>query len=240
MKTFKDLKINRELFEKLESMNIKTPTDIQEKTIPLILKGRDIIGQSATGSGKTLAFGSNLLEIIIPGKGIQALILTPTRELAVQVTDNLSKFYIRKVRNIIAIYGGVSFDRQARIINSSEVIVATPGGLLDHINQKTIDLSKVKLLVLDEADRMLDMGFIDDVEKIIQNCPKERQTLFFSATMPSTIKILAKKYMNNPEEISTVKHVDPAKLKQVYYDIQKNLKLSLLIHLLKKEKKGLV
>ena len=120
------------------------------------------------------------------------------------------------------------------------MVVATPGRLLDHLNRRTINLSRIKILVLDEADRMLEMGFIEDVEQIIQACPRKRQTLFFSATISSEIKNLTQKYMINPQEVLTVKYVDPSKLKQVYYDVQKNQKLSLLIHLLKKDTSGLV
>jgi len=166
------------------------------------------------------------------------LILTPTRELAEQVKDALKRFY--RSLKIMAVYGGVSINPQIQYLPSANVVVATPGRLLDHLGRGTIDLSRIKLLVLDEADRMLDMGFINDVEDIMRACPKNRQTLFFSATISKEIEELADDYMKNPEFISVTKHVDPSKLKQVYYDVQKNIKLSLLVHLLKEEESKLV
>jgi ATP-dependent RNA helicase DeaD len=240
MNLFKDFGLSHQLLTAIKNLKLTKPTDIQEASIPDIIKGKDVIGESATGSGKTLAFGCGIVEQVIPKKGLQALVLTPTRELAEQVKESLKKLSYQKHLNVITVYGGVSINNQMRDLPKADVVVATPGRLLDHLSRKTINLSKIKLLVLDEADRMLDMGFIEDVEQIIKECPKKRQTLFFSATISSSIKSLANKYMIEPKKVSAIKHVDPSKLKQIYYDMPRNLKLSLLVHLLKKEKSGLV
>ena len=239
MKVFEDLGLGTELFRTIKEMGFDKPTQIQEKSIPFIMKGKDVIGESETGSGKTLAFGAGIIEKVVPRGGLQALVLTPTRELAEQVKKAIKGFSNGNNLQIVPIYGGVSITNQIHELTRAEVVVATPGRLLDHLQRRTIDISKVRILVLDEADRMLDMGFIDDVKKIIKNCPKERQTLFFSATIDSRIKSLAKKYMVDPEIIMAGKQVDPSKLKQVYYNIPRGMKLSLLVHLLKQEKAGL-
>src|SRR3989344_1063862 len=237
MNLFEDFGLSEKLFENINRLGYTKPTEIQEKSIPFIIKGEDVIGESATGSGKTLAFGCGIVERVIPRDGLQALILTPTRELAEQVKDALRQ--ISRL-NIIAVYGGVSINTQIHELQRSEVVIATPGRLLDHIKRRTINLSKIKLLVLDEADRMFDMGFITDVERIIRNCPVKRQTLFFSATISSRVNDLARKHMSKPVKILAEKMVDPDKLKQFYYNVQKNMRLSLLVHLLQNEKSGLV
>lgn len=237
---FEDFNLSSCLLTAIEKEGITEPTQIQELSIPHILNGKDVFGESATGSGKTLAFGSGIVESVLPNKGIQALVLVPTRELAEQVKNSLVKFSVKNRLRIIAVYGGVSIDYQITALRKAEVVVATPGRLLDHINRGTVNLFRVTMLVLDEADRMLDMGFIDDVEKIISRCPKKRQTSFFSATLPPQIRQLAKRHMNNYVMVSARNLVDPAKLRQVYYNIRRNMKLALLIHLLKNEKSGLV
>ncbi len=175
-----------------------------------------------------------------PGQTIEGLVLTPTRELAEQVAKALLSFAKHKPRRIITIYGGVGFTPQIHAIKTASIVVATPGRLLDHLNQRTISLSNVKILVLDEADRMLDMGFLNDVEDIIRQCPKQRQTLLFSATMPSEITRLAHRYMKQPLEIRAEDVVDPTKLTQVCYEVQPAHKFSVLLHLLQTEKSGLV
>ncbi|HLD73025.1 MAG TPA: DEAD/DEAH box helicase [Candidatus Nanoarchaeia archaeon] len=240
MNVFENMGLSPQLLNAIKDLRITQPTQIQELALPLIMSGRDVIGESSTGSGKTLAFGCGVIDKTVPGEGLQSLILTPTRELAEQVKESLKQFSKYKRLSIIPIYGGVAINPQISDLRRAEVVVATPGRLLDHLNRRTINLSRIKILVLDEADRMLEMGFIEDVEQIIQACPRKRQTLFFSATISSEIKNLTQKYMINPQEVLTVKYVDPSKLKQVYYDVQKNQKLSLLIHLLKKDTSGLV
>jgi len=224
----------------VEEEGFEKPTEVQEKAIPLVLAGRDVIAGSATGSGKTLVFGSGIIQHSEKGRGIQALVLTPTRELAVQITDALRKFSKHKPLEIAVVYGGISINPQILRLRKADVVVGTPGRLLDHIGRRTIDLSNVKILVLDEADRMLDMGFIDDVKQIIRQCPEKRQTLLFSATISDDIVDLARRYMKNPAKVSAESYVDPRKLTQFYYDVPDNLKFSLLVHLLKHEKSGLV
>ncbi len=228
------------LLASIKDREFDVPSEIQEKTIPIILEGKDVIAGAATGSGKTLAFAAGLINNIEKGKGIQGLILTPTRELAEQVTSQLLDFSKYKKLKVLAVYGGVSINPQIVQIPHSEIIVGTPGRVLDHLSRRSLDLRKINTLVLDEADRMLDMGFRDDVEKIISQCSKNRQTLLFSATISYDIVGLAQRYMKNPVEISAAPQVDPKKLKQVYYDVPDGIKYSLLIHLLKKENAKLI
>ncbi|HLC95949.1 MAG TPA: DEAD/DEAH box helicase [Candidatus Nanoarchaeia archaeon] len=240
MEEFKKLGIDEAVLKVIEEVQFQKPTEIQQKTIPLVLQKKDVIAGSATGSGKTLAFGVGILASVEKHKGIQALVLTPTRELTDQVKTEIKKFAKYRPLRIISIYGGVSINPQFGELQSCEVVVATPGRLADHLRRNTIDLSKVKVLVLDEADRMFDMGFIDDVKFIVSRCPAHRQTLLFSATIYPEIAQLARQYMKDPIKVSAEKFVDPKKLKQVYYDTPKNIKLATLVHLLKNEKSGLV
>ena len=241
MEAFEKLigKINP-ILHSIKERGFEAPSEIQEKSIPAILQGKDVIAGASTGSGKTLAFAAGLIHNVKKGRGIQGLVLTPTRELAEQLTTELLRFSRAIGLKVIAVYGGVSINNQIRDIPYADIVVATPGRLLDHLQRDSINLGKVNTLVLDEADRMLDMGFINDVEKIIENCPKHRQTLLFSATVSADIVHLAKKYMHNPVEISAEQYVDPSKLEQVYYDVPDNLKYSLLKHLLENEKANLV
>ncbi|MGM5481679.1 MAG: DEAD/DEAH box helicase [Nanobdellota archaeon] len=237
---FENFKLNDDLHNAIKKMGFEKPTLIQEKTIPLILSGKDVLGESATGSGKTLAFGVGAVENAVPGKGIQALILTPTRELADQVKDVIVQMIKGSKLRITTVYGGVSIEPQMKDLQRSEIVVATPGRTKDHLGRGTIDLSNVKTLVLDEADRMLEMGFIEDVEDIIKHCPKKRQGLFFSATFPPKVTHLAQKHLNDPVKVLAKKQVDPSKLEQYYYDVPKSQKFSLLLHLLKEETSKLV
>src|SRR3989344_1744233 len=238
---FEEFKLSKDLQETIRKLGFTIPTTIQEKSIPLILDGKDVVGESATGSGKTLAFGCGIVDKVKRGNGIQALILEPTRELAEQVKNTLKQLSKDKHLTIIPIYGGVSITNQIHDIPKADVVIATPGRLLDHIQRKTIDISKVTVLVLDEADRMFDMGFIRDVERIMEHCPREkRQTLFFSATITPNIKNLSRRHMHNPITVFAETYVDPSKLKQYFYNIPRNAKLSLIISLLQSEKAGLV
>ncbi len=239
MESFRKLGVIEPILKSIKEENFKKPTEIQEKSIPLILSGKDVIAGSATGSGKTLAFGTGIIQNLKGGNGIQSLILTPTRELAEQVTNALITFSKYERLRITAVYGGVAIGPQINKLRTADVVVATPGRLLDHIERKTIRLTGVKILVLDEADRMLDMGFIDDVTKIMRRCPRERQTLLFSATISREIANLAGRYMKDPVKVEAEQYVDPAKLTQVYYDVPENVKFSLLVHLLKHENTGL-
>ncbi len=239
MNHFENLGLGPHMLKAVKRLGFTEPTEIQKLSIPLILEGKDVVGESATGSGKTLAFGSGIIEHSSPGKGVQSLVLTPTRELAEQVKDSLRKLSAGSGLKITAVYGGVSISPQIRDVSRSDVVVATPGRLLDHMERGTINMSNISILVLDEADRMLDMGFVDDVERIIKKCPWERQTMFFSATISHDIKHLAEKHMTHPVTVNATKMVDPSKLRQVFYDISKNKKLSLLVHLLHNEDSNL-
>jgi len=235
MKNFNELGLDKNLLRIFEEIGFDELTEIQEKVIPLAVAGKDVIAKSATGSGKTLAFGFPIIEKMKIRKGLQALILTPTRDLAEQILKSFKTFSKYKPLRIITIYGGVSLSPQIEDLEKAEIVIGTPGRILDHLSRKTIDLSKIKILVLDEADRMLDMGFIKDVADIIYHCPKNRQTLLFSATISNEITSIAKKYMVNPVPVSAESYVDPSKLKQVFYDIPQKKKFSLLAHLLKNE-----
>jgi ATP-dependent RNA helicase DeaD len=240
MNTFNNLGLNESLLKTIKRLGFTQPTKIQKDSIPLILEGKDVIGESETGSGKTLAFGCGIIDKVERQGGIQALILTPTRELAEQVKDSLKELTFKPRLNIVAIYGGVSIFNQIKNLKRAHVVVATPGRLLDHIQRDTIDLSWVKILVMDEADRMFDMGFTDDVEKIIYECPEKRQTLFFSATISREVKNLAHRHMVDPKIVLAGNIVDPKKLTQVSIEVSRNKKLSLLTHILKQEDKHLV
>ncbi len=233
---FEEMGFDERLLRAIKELHFEKPTEIQEKAIPFVMQGKDVIGQSMTGSGKTLAFGGPILHKLAYGKGAQALIITPTRELADQVAVHLKQFAKYMRANICEIFGGVSIEPQIARLRHADIVVGTPGRILDHINRRTIDLRTTKILVLDEADRMLDMGFIDDIRRILSNVPKNRQTLLFSATMPREIEFLARRFMNSPVKITTQAFVSRHKMKQFYCDAKEHDKLSLLVHLIKKEK----
>jgi len=230
--------LNHKLIEGLKLMGIKDPTPIQLKCIPDLRAGKDLVGQSLTGSGKTAAFGLPILEKIVPGNGLQALIITPTRELCVQVRDNLEQMARFLPINVKSVYGGVGFFQQIEDIKIAEIIVATPGRLLDHMGRRNVDLKTIKFVVLDEADRMFDMGFEEDIDKILRQTPHSRQTVMFSATMPKAAQSIAKKYLKNPVYVQDQLHVDKTLLKQVFYSVRRDEKFSLLVHLLKNKTSG--
>ncbi|MDO8480339.1 MAG: DEAD/DEAH box helicase [Nanoarchaeota archaeon] len=237
---FRKLGVNEALAKAIEDLKFEAPTEIQEKSIPLVIEGKDVIAGSKTGSGKTLAFAAGIMQKVVPGQGVQALVMTPTRELAEQVAKNISTFSKYQPMNVVIVYGGVSINPQIDSIPDADIVVGTPGRLLDHLERGTLKLNKIRILVLDEADRMLDMGFIEDVERIIRECPQDRQTLLYSATIPPDIEQLTKKYMQTPIKVSAGTQVDPSQLTQVYYTVPDNQKFSLLVHLLKQERGGLV
>ncbi len=200
-KTFHDLGVAEPLLAALREQAITDPFPIQELTIPLALAGSDLIGQARTGTGKTLAFGLPLLQQVeVGGDGVQALVVTPTRELCLQVTADLSQAGAKTGTRVEAVYGGVPLDPQQQALRTGavNVVVGTPGRLLDHVRRGTLDLSNVKMLVLDEADEMLDMGFLPDVEQLIGHCSARRQTLLFSATMAAEVVTLARRYLSHP------------------------------------------
>ncbi|MBS3065320.1 MAG: DEAD/DEAH box helicase [DPANN group archaeon] len=233
---FQDLGLDPQLVKAVEEIGYEEPTDIQATTIPLIRAGRDVFGQSSTGSGKTAAFGLPILERIQHKGRIQVLVLVPTRELCEQVAQEFVKFSKYKSVKILAVYGGVGIGQQIKNLKDTDVVIGTPGRILDHINRRTLDLQNIKFLVLDEADKMFDMGFVRDIRKIIQYVPKARQTLLFSATISSDIIHLAKNYMVNPEKVKAEEYVQTGKLKQIYHNVTVGDKFSLLVHLLAQEK----
>jgi len=240
LEEFKKLGLKENLLKVLAELGFTHPTEIQKKSIPLVLEGKNVIGSAATGSGKTLAFGAGIFNVAEANKGVQALVLVPTRELCEQVANSLKLFSKNYDFKIAEVYGGVSLENQVRKIKTSEIVVGTPGRILDHLRRGSLNLDKIKILVLDEADRMVDMGFLPDVEKIIQACSKARQTLMFSATISSDVEYIARKYIGKTINISAESNVDPSKLTQIFYDVPTNVKFSLLFHLLNEEKSDLV
>jgi len=202
--SFKSLGIDTDICDALDSKGITSPFPIQEQAIPVALSGSDVIGQAKTGTGKTLGFGLPLIQALgeNPPKGVQALVVVPTRELALQVSDDLIMATANRPTTVVAIYGGKAYEGQvAALEGGAQIVVGTPGRLLDLAKQKLMDLSKVTFMVLDEADEMLDLGFLPDVEKLFSLTPPQRQTMLFSATMPSQILSLARRYQNRPIHI---------------------------------------
>ncbi len=243
MTTFTELKLASPILKSLTELKYTTPTPIQEQSIPIVMNGDDLLGIAQTGTGKTAAFCLPVLHKLhtenkkTTPKGSNVLILTPTRELAIQIHENLMEYgsYLKKFFAVV--YGGVSQGKQVQKMKRGvHVLVATPGRLLDLIEQGHIDLSKVETFVLDEADRMLDMGFMRDVKKIISKIPKKRHNLFFSATMPPDIKSLSKNILNNPKKVEITPESTTVELIQqsVMY-VDKTKKIKLLLHLLKSQ-----
>ena len=202
MNAFEELKINENILRSVQELGFTTPFPIQAQAIPELLAGKDVIGQAHTGTGKTAAFGIPMLQNIINGGGIQGLILAPTRELAIQISDELKKIGKYTKLKSVTIYGGQAIGVQLDALRKKpEIIVATPGRLIDHLNQGSIRTDDIRHLVLDEADVMLDMGFIEDIEYVFEKIPANRITSMFSATMPPEILRLADKYLNQPRNI---------------------------------------
>lgn len=231
---FEDFNLTKETMKSISEIGFEEPTPIQVSTIPLILGGRDIVGQAQTGTGKTAAFGIPIVEKCQKSKNPFAIVLEPTRELAVQVAQEIHKIGKYKKISVLPIYGGTSIDRQIKILQRGiNVVVGTPGRVIDHLSRNTISLSEIEVVVLDEADEMLDMGFIEDIEKILKATPAERQTLLFSATIPQPIINIAKRYMRNPEKIRiNIKDVVIPKIKQIFYEVREEDKVNALSRLL--------
>jgi len=227
--TFEEMNLSPEILHAIEDMGFEEATPIQSQSIKKIISGKDIIGQSQTGTGKTAAFGIPCIETINPdNKKLQAVILSPTRELAIQICEEFRKL-LKYKDNIktLPIYGGQPIDRQIFALKKGiQVIVGTPGRIMDHMSRHTIKMDNVKFVVLDEADEMLDMGFREDIEAILGKMPKERQTVLFSATMPKEIIELTKKFQKNPEHIKVArKELTVPNIDQVYYEIKEKTKL---------------
>ena len=202
MKTFEELEINEDIMRSVKELGFTTPFPIQAQAIPVLLRGNDVIGQAHTGTGKTATFGIPMLQNIIKGGGIQGLIIAPTRELAIQISDELKKIGKYTKLKAVTVYGGQGIGVQLDALRRKpEIVVATPGRLIDHLNQGSIRTDDIKHVVLDEADVMLDMGFIEDIEYVLEKVPANRITSMFSATMPPEILRLSDKYLNNPKNI---------------------------------------
>ncbi len=232
---FEDLPISNDIKRAIIEMGFEEPSPIQAQSIPVIISGKDVIGQAQTGTGKTAAFSIPVLEMVDPGdKSLQAVVLCPTRELAIQVSTEIKKIgkYMHGIKSL-PVYGGQPIDRQIRALKGGvQVVIGTPGRVIDHINRKTLKLDNVKMVILDEADEMLDMGFREDIEMILSKTPENRQTTFFSATMPKGILDLTRKYQNDPEHIKVVrKELTVPNIKQYYIETRSANKLEVLSRL---------
>jgi ATP-dependent RNA helicase DeaD len=216
---FDELGLEPKLLQAVSEAGFEEATPIQSGTIPLVLAGKDVIGQAQTGTGKTAAFGLPLLQKLDPSKkGVQAIVISPTRELAVQTQEELYRLGKDKHAKVTVVYGGADIRRQIRNLKENpQIVVGTPGRLLDHLNRKTVKLENVHTVVLDEADEMLDMGFIEDIEKILSYVPNEHQTLLFSATMPGPIMRIADRFMHDPEVVKIKSQELTADLIDQYY-----------------------
>ena len=239
---FEQLNLIEPILKALKTEGYTIPTPIQEQAIPIVLAGRDLLGCAQTGTGKTAAFAIPMLQLMhqakVAGnsvKGIKALILTPTRELAIQIDESFAAYGKHIDLKHLVIFGGVSQQPQTNALrNGVDILIATPGRLLDLVEQRYVNLSQIQLFVLDEADRMLDMGFIHDVKKIISKIPAKRQTLFFSATMPAEIAKLSSSILNNPAKVEVTPVSSTAEtIQQSMFFVEKENKKHLLIHLLK-------
>ncbi len=237
LKKFKEMGLSENILNALKSKGFEEPTPIQEQTIPLLLSGeKDLVGQAQTGTGKTAAFGIPIIEKISENSSkVEALILVPTRELALQVADEIQSLKGKKKIKVLPVYGGQGIDIQIRNLKRGDVniVVGTPGRIIDHINRKTLDLSNIKYLILDEADEMLNMGFVEDVEKILKQTPTEKQVLLFSATMPREIMIIAKKYMQDHVVIKVkMEDMTVALTDQIYFEVNERDKFEALCRIL--------
>ncbi|MBU5689774.1 MAG: DEAD/DEAH box helicase [Candidatus Aenigmatarchaeota archaeon] len=232
---FEEMNIDELVLKSIKENGIDSPTDIQLKSIPFIKNGFDVIGQSETGSGKTIAFGLPIVEMAENKGFLQALILAPTRELSIQISNELKKLSKYKKLNISTIYGGVPIDNQILELKNADIVVGTPGRVLDHIKRGSMKFENIKFFVLDEADKMIEMGFIEDIKRIERFLPKKRQTLMFSATMPEYLENIRDNFTNNPMKVKTKVKVDDSRLKQYYVDIERENKFSLLVFLINSE-----
>src|SRR5277367_1632120 len=235
-KLFSELGLSAEILKAIDKLGFEKAAPIQAEAIPVLMSGRDVVGQSQTGSGKTAAFAIPAIEKVdVEEKAVQALILCPTRELAVQVSEEFHKLAaFKRGIHALPIYGGQSYERQfAGLKQGAQIVIGTPGRLMDHMRRGTLRLDTIKMVILDEADVMLNMGFRDDIETILKDAPKERQTVFFSATMPRPIRDLIEKYSRDPKNVKVEqKAMTVPTVEQVYYEVDRRYKIELLTRLI--------
>ncbi|MBC8110797.1 MAG: DEAD/DEAH box helicase [Verrucomicrobia bacterium] len=244
--SFENLRLIEPILKALATEGYTTPTPIQSQSIPIILQGNDLLGTAQTGTGKTAAFAIPILQLLYQEKNtaekgkrnIKALILTPTRELAIQIDESFGAYGRHTGLKHRVIFGGVNQASQVSALNAGiDILIATPGRLLDLMTQRFVSLQHIQMFVLDEADRMLDMGFINDVKKVVAKLPQKRQTLFFSATMPNEIQQLANTILQNPQKVSVTPISSTAEtIEQAVFYVKKNDKRALLLHVLKDKK----
>jgi ATP-dependent RNA helicase DeaD len=237
MKEFQKLGLDSDIIDIVKKLDYKKPTEIQEKAIPKIIAKKDVIAQSATGTGKTFAFLSGVLQILDKNKKANVIVLTPTRELANQIYAEARTLTKNKKVFSTVVFGGMPINKQIDELKRAVIVIGTPGRVLDHLNRKTLNLNNTDIVILDEADRMCDMGFYKDITEIIDSAKNRKQMLLFSATITKDVNQIERKYMKKPEIIKVQHLVDPTKLLQEYYIIKSSEKISLLLHLLKTEKK---
>ena len=234
MQSFKDLPLSGEVLRSIEELGFDSLFPIQAQAIIPLLEGKDVIGQAQTGTGKTAAFGVPMVQRLNREiRGVQGLILVPTRELAVQVAENMANFAKYAKMNVLAVYGGESINKQIHALSGVHIVVGTPGRIIDLMERRVLNLSTVKIVVLDEADRMLDMGFMEDVEFILSKTPRDRQTSLFSATIDQSVMRVCNKYMKNPEKILVSKdEIALTQMKQFYTVVNQNGKFEALCDIL--------
>ena len=233
--TFADLGLAEPLLEALREAGYERPTPIQQEAIPVAMKGRDLIGLAQTGTGKTASFTLPIVHRLLEGpRRTRVLILTPTRELCLQVEESFRKYSKFSPLNVIPVFGGVAYDAQEKALRSGvDAVVATPGRLLDHLEKRNVDFEYLEVLVLDEADRMLDMGFAPQLNRIVEQIPRYRQTLLFSATMPPEVEALARKYLRKPVVVQVGRRSSAANtVTHAVYPVPRHRKSDLLVHLL--------
>lgn len=233
---FEDMEFSQEIKKAVSDMGFEEASPIQSQAIPYILEGKDVIGQAQTGTGKTAAFGIPILEMCDEeNRQLQAIVLCPTRELCIQVAEEISKLAkYKKNVYILPVYGGQPIERQIKALKKGvQIVIGTPGRVIDHLNRHTLKPGNINMVVLDEADEMFDMGFRDDIELILGKMPEDRQTVFFSATMPQEIMSFAKKFQKNPEIIKVVhKELTVPKVEQYYFELKPNMKTEILCRLI--------
>jgi ATP-dependent RNA helicase DeaD len=235
---FTDLGISEGILKAIDDMGFEEPSPIQKETIPVAMKGGDLIGQAQTGTGKTVAFAIPLLMALKPNQVLpQVLVMTPTRELAIQVAEEFTRVAKYTHSRVLPIYGGQNIGRQIKALQRGvDVVVGTPGRVLDHLGRKTLKLGQLQAVVLDEADEMLDMGFIEDIEAILATTPEDRQTMLFSATIPASIARLAAKYMEHPKHIEiNPEYIAAPDIKQVYYELRSHDRFDVLCRIIDAE-----